>query len=689
MRQLDQQETAIDRVSLKRSGPVVMEYSEGESNKEGQQHQQQQQQISYLPQESRQQQQPQHRLVGAPSQQPQQPWPPQQPHVYGQQQSYRGRPFTQQEMMAVAVPPVLEHQSDYHLSQQQTAQQQQYIHHHHAAAALNAGPSYPAGYAARQQYAQLSYQQQLAMQQSMMAAGGAPQQPLLHHHMDQPSHIPPSQHPQLQQPYIQPKAGRLPADRPLIKLSVSLIDTYKRINTVYYEERDARRAARAKEKAQKGQGANNNGWDDENYDYIITQGELFYGRYRIKERIGKGSFGQVVRAEDTETQKDVAIKIIKSKKPFLMQAKTEIELLTHLNDRDPDDQHNIGTFLFHVVCVSIVLMLSSISHTLLSLSSVRLITHFMYRNHQCLVFEMLSLNLYELLKNTQFGGVSLNLIRKFAKQVLKSLQFLQRKDVDIIHCDLKPENILLRHPKKSGVKVIDFGSSCRSNKRMYSYIQSRFYRSPEVMLGLPYSVSIDVWSLGCILAEMHTGEPLFSGSDQFDQMQKIVKVRRVLTRKTSWCTTCGLTIFLSQLLGMVPEHMLDQSNDQHRLQFFERGRTPTGRDEWVVKQQSTGASRAASSSSPAQQAKQVVPSSDPIASLTEVIRAETHRKKKHPPSETGNSPRNYDMFVDLIYRMLSYDPRERIKPDDALNHPFISSGEQQQQSQGSLFSQPR
>jgi serine/threonine protein kinase len=149
----------------------------------------------------------------------------------------------------------------------------------------------------------------------------------------------------------------------------------------------------------------------------------------------------------------------------------------------------------------------------------------MYRNHQCLVFEMLSLNLYELLKNTQFGGVSLNLIRKFAKQILKALSFLARPDVDIIHCDLKPENILLRHPKRSGIKVIDFGSSCKSNKRMYSYIQSRFYRSPEVMLGLPYGVAIDMWSLGCILAEMHTGEPLFSGSDQFDQMQKIVKVR--------------------------------------------------------------------------------------------------------------------------------------------------------------------
>lgn len=138
---------------------------------------------------------------------------------------------------------------------------------------------------------------------------------------------------------------------------------------------------------------------------------------------------------------------------------------------------------------------------------------------------MLSLNLYELLKNTQFSGVSLNLIRKFAKQILRALQYLSRPDVDVIHCDLKPENILLRHPKRSGIKVIDFGSSCLSNKQMYQYIQSRFYRSPEVILQLPYTVAIDMWSLGCILVEMHTGEPLFSGSDQFDQIQKIVKVR--------------------------------------------------------------------------------------------------------------------------------------------------------------------
>lgn len=145
-----------------------------------------------------------------------------------------------------------------------------------------------------------------------------------------------------------------------MKLSVSLIDTYKHINTVYYEERDARRAARAKEKAAAastktgtattaaaaaggGPGTNNNGWDDENYDYIITPGEIVNGRYKVVERIGKGSFGQVVRAEDLQSKREVAIKIIKSKKPFLIQAKTEIELLTHLFEKDPKGEHNLGT----------------------------------------------------------------------------------------------------------------------------------------------------------------------------------------------------------------------------------------------------------------------------------------------------------------------------------------------------------
>ena len=249
------------------------------------------------------------------------------------------------------------------------------------------------------------------------------------------------------------------------------------------------------------------GWDDENYDYVVKNGELFNDRYTVSTVIGKGSFGQVVKALDNTTQEWVAIKIIKSKKPFLQQAKTEIELLQFLNEKDLSD----------TACI------------------VRLHEHFMFRGHQCLVFEMLSYNLYDLLRHTNFKGVSLHLIRKFGKQILKALCFLALRDVSVIHCDLKPENILLRHPKRSAIKLIDFGSSCRDGQTVYSYIQSRFYRSPEVLLGCPYSTAIDMWSLGCILVEMHTGEPIFSGQDEADQIVKIY-----------------------ELLGPPPTHMIQQ-----------------------------------------------------------------------------------------------------------------------------------
>ena len=97
---------------------------------------------------------------------------------------------------------------------------------------------------------------------------------------------------------------------------------------------------------------------------------------------------------------------------------------------------------------------------------VRLKRNFVYRNHLCLVFELLSYNLYDLLRNTNFRGVSLNLTRKFAQQMCTSLLFLSQPDLGIIHCDLKPENILLCNPKKSGIKIVDFGSSCQIGQRV-------------------------------------------------------------------------------------------------------------------------------------------------------------------------------------------------------------------------------
>ncbi len=241
--------------------------------------------------------------------------------------------------------------------------------------------------------------------------------------------------------------------RPLYKLSVDLLKTYKTVNSVYYSRKKR------------------NGDDDENYDLIIHTGDVFAERYRVAGFIGKGSFGQVVKCYDMIADEYVGIKVIKNRRPFRHQGNMEVKLLNFLNKQDSEDQF----------CM------------------LRLKRSFEWKNHLCLVMELLSYNLYDLLRHTQFRGVSLNLVKKFGNQILYALMFLAMPGVDIIHCDLKPENILLRNHRRSTVKLIDFGSSCRRSERVFSYIQSRFYRSPEVMLTMPdLSQAIDVWSLGCL-----------------------------------------------------------------------------------------------------------------------------------------------------------------------------------------------
>ncbi|EEH58935.1 uncharacterized protein MICPUCDRAFT_8718, partial [Micromonas pusilla CCMP1545] len=138
----------------------------------------------------------------------------------------------------------------------------------------------------------------------------------------------------------------------------------------------------------------------------------------------------------------------------------------------------------------------------------------------CLVFELLSHSLYNVLQSTKFHGVSLGLIRKFTKQLVSALAYLRSHGV--VHCDLKPENVLLCGVDRSAIKLIDFGSSGWAGETDdNTYVQSRFYRAPEVILGLPYGCAVDVWSLGCIMVEMHGGKPLFPGKDERDQLWKI------------------------------------------------------------------------------------------------------------------------------------------------------------------------
>ena len=94
----------------------------------------------------------------------------------------------------------------------------------------------------------------------------------------------------------------------------------------------------------------------------------------------------------------------------------------------------------------------------------------------------------------------------------------------MVHCDIKPENIMFYANNYNCIKVIDYGSSCLATERVYTYIQSRFYRAPEIMLGVPYTEAIDMWSYGCLLIEMYTGFPLFPADSEVDLFSRIVEV---------------------------------------------------------------------------------------------------------------------------------------------------------------------
>ncbi len=214
------------------------------------------------------------------------------------------------------------------------------------------------------------------------------------------------------------------------------------------------------------------------------------------------------------------------------------------------------------------------------------------------------MNLYEFIKAHEFRGFSLKLIRRFAKQLLSSLVLL--KGHNVIHCDLKPENVLLAHPAHSEIKVIDFGSSCLENQKVYTYIQSRFYRSPEVILGMTYGMPIDMWSLGCILAELLTGYPIFPGENEQEQLACIMEV-----------------------FGPPEKHLIEKS--ARKKIFFD----------------SLGKPR---------------------------LTVSTKGKRRRPSSKSLQTTLKCEdeAFLDFITRCLRWDPDRRLKPDEAVQHEFIT-----------------
>lgn len=165
--------------------------------------------------------------------------------------------------------------------------------------------------------------------------------------------------------------------------------------------------------------------------------------YKIKWKIG--SYGVVVRAFDKQKQIYVAIKVMRNRTPFFHQGLQEIRMLEHIMKYDQEDKHAFGKIFYAFGKL---------------IFQVKMKEAFMHKNgHLCIVFDLLAGSLYDLMRSTHFQGVSLNMVRKFGHQLLNTLKYMAHPMIDVVHCDIKPENILLVHPKRSLVKIIDFGNS--------------------------------------------------------------------------------------------------------------------------------------------------------------------------------------------------------------------------------------
>lgn len=399
---------------------------------------------------------------------------------------------------------------------------------------------------------------------------------------------------------------------PLMALTKSLTTTYSLCNDdfAYQTSKNPKRVL-----TKPNEGKYNNGHDNVNSDYILYVNDVLgvehNRKYLVLDLLGQGTFGQVVKCQNLITKEILAVKVVKSKSEYLNQSVTEAKVLELLNRQiDPNNEHHF----------------------------LRLHDTFVHKHHLCLVFELLSNNLYELLKLNEFHGLSMTLIKTFSKQLLDSLCVL--KDSKLIHCDLKPENILLVSNDRPDLKVIDFGSACEETRTIYTYIQSRFYRAPEVLLGIPYSTGIDMWSFGCIVAELFLGIPIFPGNSEFDQVTRIV-----------------------ESLGMPPAWMCDMGKNSKK--YFHKMNTTVEKKFRMKTIDEFNLEFAANEESVKRYVKHIL--------FDDIIRnARISKRISGNPALVEREIKNRDCLLHFLRGVLNLNPLERWTPQQAILHPFIT-----------------
>ncbi|KAJ3596901.1 hypothetical protein NHX12_003301, partial [Muraenolepis orangiensis] len=326
-------------------------------------------------------------------------------------------------------------------------------------------------------------------------------------------------------------------------------------------------------------------------DYQLVQHEVLCSAknsYEVLEFLGRGTFGQVVKCWKRGTNDVVAVKILKNHPSYARQGQIEVGILSRLSSENADE-HNV----------------------------VRALECFQHRSHTCLVFEMLEQNLYDFLKQNKFNPLPLKVIRPILQQVATALKKL--KCLGLIHADLKPENIMLVDPTRQPyrVKVIDFGSASHVSKAVCStYLQSRYYRAPEIILGLPFTEAIDMWSLGCVR-------------------------------------------YISQTQGMPGEHLLNKGTKTSRF-FRKENDSPYA--SWRLKTTEEHEKETGLKSKEAR--KYIFSCLDDIAHVNSVLTPD--------PSDMHTEKADRREFVSLLKSMLLVDAEGRTVPSEVLGHPFLS-----------------
>jgi len=246
-------------------------------------------------------------------------------------------------------------------------------------------------------------------------------------------------------------------------------------------------------------------YDDKEGYYAHRVGDVLNERYKVLGSYGKGVFSTVVRCLDMKAAvvgQEVAIKVQRNNEMMRRAGEKEIMYLTQLASNDQDNKKH---------CIQ---YLGSFDH----------------EDHLCMIFEAMHQNLRSALR--QHGhrrGIQVDAVKMYARQMFVALRYMEK--LNIMHADLKPDNIVV-NDKYNLLKICDFGSaSSGDDNEITPYLVSRFYRAPEVMMGLQYGCPIDMWAAAVTIFELYTGKIMFQGTSNNMMLKLIQEIKGKMPHK--------------------------------------------------------------------------------------------------------------------------------------------------------------